>query len=235
LALCSQVGIERIAAAAKALADENRLRILALLLEGPKAVSELVVGLGVTQPGVSAHLALLREAGLVSYEDEGRRRIYRVSTDRVGDLTGALAALSGQGVGGEDLGRQAATKSLSNSPFRQARTCYDHLAGAAGVGLLDSMLEQGWLRQQEEYGRIAYHLTPRGTRELSKRDVRIERALGARRVFAFGCADWTERESHLGGALGAEVLRTLADGGYVDHDEGTRSVAVLKSLHGWTA
>jgi hypothetical protein len=40
---------------------------------------------------------------------------------------------------------QAAREVRRNSSIRQARTCYDHLAGVVGVTLMDTMLQQGWL------------------------------------------------------------------------------------------
>jgi DNA-binding transcriptional ArsR family regulator len=60
------------------LAEPTRRRILDLLLDGPRAVGELVKRLKVSQPGVSKHLRVLREAGLVSVRSEAQRRIYEI-------------------------------------------------------------------------------------------------------------------------------------------------------------
>ena len=59
-----------------ALAEPHRRQILDLLRNGERTVSELVGRLGISQPGVSKHLRLLREAGLVAVRPEGRRRWY---------------------------------------------------------------------------------------------------------------------------------------------------------------
>ena len=77
-------------------------------------------------------------------------------------------------------------------PIRQARTCYDHLAGVAGVQLLDAFLTRGWL-EAGDGPRPRYRLTPTGEIALRARGVDIETAQRARRMFAFGCLDWTER------------------------------------------
>lgn len=225
--------VGRIVEVAGALSDETRLRILAMLLEKPKAVTELVAGLNVSQPRASAHLAVLREAGLVLFEAEGRQRVYRVREDRVEGLLGALAALSGQVEVGPDLGARAAREALRGSPFREARTCYDHLGGLAGVRLLGGMLEEGWLEEAEEGERVSYHLTPQGGAALEERGVDVEGARRARRLFAFGCTDWTEREPHLGGALGAEILEALEGAGLVRRRAGERSVTLPEPLGGW--
>ena len=60
----------------EALGDPQRRAILSLLGEGPLAVGELAELLPVTRPAVSHHLRLLKEAGLVSDERLGTRRIY---------------------------------------------------------------------------------------------------------------------------------------------------------------
>jgi DNA-binding transcriptional ArsR family regulator len=60
------------------LAEPTRRRILDLLLDGPRAVGELVKWLKISQPGVSKHLRVLREAGLVSVRSEAQRRIYEI-------------------------------------------------------------------------------------------------------------------------------------------------------------
>jgi DNA-binding transcriptional ArsR family regulator len=66
------------------LADPTRRRILDLLLERPRPVGELVEQLGLTQPGTSKHLRVLREAGLVAARQDAQRRWYEL---RPGPLT----------------------------------------------------------------------------------------------------------------------------------------------------
>jgi DNA-binding transcriptional ArsR family regulator len=58
------------------LAEPNRRRILDLLRERERSVGELVEHLGLSQPGVSKHLRVLREAGLVEVRQDAQRRLY---------------------------------------------------------------------------------------------------------------------------------------------------------------
>ena len=62
-----------------AVAEPQRRRILDLLAGGERSVSELVDGLGMSQPQVSKHLRVLREVGAVHVRDDGRRRLYRLN------------------------------------------------------------------------------------------------------------------------------------------------------------
>lgn len=61
----------------EALADPTRRRLFELIVERPRSVNELVAAVAISQPSVSQHLRVLREAMLVSVEPEGNRRIYR--------------------------------------------------------------------------------------------------------------------------------------------------------------
>jgi DNA-binding transcriptional ArsR family regulator len=62
----------------EALGDEHRRRILHLIAEEPRSVRALADELPISRPAVSRHLRLLKDAGLVSDEPEGTRRIYRL-------------------------------------------------------------------------------------------------------------------------------------------------------------
>jgi DNA-binding transcriptional ArsR family regulator len=68
------------------IAEPTRRRILDLLLAGERPVSELVADLAMSQPGVSRHLRVLREAGLVTARTDAQRRLYSLDP-------GPLAAL----------------------------------------------------------------------------------------------------------------------------------------------
>jgi DNA-binding transcriptional ArsR family regulator len=68
------------------LAEPTRRRILDLLLERPRSVGELVDRLGLSQPGTSKHLRVLREAGLVGVRPDAQRRFYELRPERLAEL-----------------------------------------------------------------------------------------------------------------------------------------------------
>lgn len=70
----------------EALAEPNRRRILDVLRSGERPAGDLVEALAISQPGVSKHLKLLREAGLVSVRADGQRRLYRLEPGGLADL-----------------------------------------------------------------------------------------------------------------------------------------------------
>ena len=73
-----------------ALADDTRRAIVSRLAEGPLAVGRLAVGLPVTRSAVSQHLKILKDAGLVSEQAAGTRRIYRLNPTAVAALRDQL-------------------------------------------------------------------------------------------------------------------------------------------------
>jgi len=73
------------------LADPGRRQILDLLRERDRAAGEIVEAMRISQPGVSKHLKLLREAGLVEVRGEGQRRIYSLRPEPFAALDRWLA------------------------------------------------------------------------------------------------------------------------------------------------
>ncbi|MFC5213644.1 ArsR/SmtB family transcription factor [Streptomyces coerulescens] len=74
-----------------ALADPHRRAIVALLLERPRSVAEIVEECGLSQPNTSKHLKVLREAGLVRVRQDAQRRVYALDPAPIAALDAWLA------------------------------------------------------------------------------------------------------------------------------------------------
>jgi len=70
----------------EAIAEPTRLRILDAVREGERSVTDLVHEVGMAQPGVSRHLKVLRDAGLVDVRRDAQRRLYRLRPEPLKDL-----------------------------------------------------------------------------------------------------------------------------------------------------
>jgi hypothetical protein len=92
-------------------------------------------------------------------------------------------------------------KSHLDDKLRHARTCYDHIAGVLGVGLAERLIEHEHVILGDEAGEV----TQAGAEFLGKLGVDLSHARSKRRVFCRPCLDWTERRSHIGGAVGAAL------------------------------
>jgi DNA-binding transcriptional ArsR family regulator len=193
----ANVAVSRIAAA---IGEPARARMLHCLMDGHARTStELAVIADVSPSTASVHLSRLKEERLVNVLVQGKHRYYSLGGSHVADVLERLSVLAGG----------AYKEFVPNTPgrLRAARTCYDHLAGAVAVGLHDRMLAMRWLRAAATSDGPAYEVTPAGAKALEGLGIDVEATRALRRRFVFACVDWSERRPHLGGALGAALLR----------------------------
>ena len=206
-----------IASAAALIADSTRAAILrALLPDRPLAAGELARLAGVSAATASFHLAKLLEGGMITVIRQGRHRYYRLAGHEV------AAALEALGLISPGLPVRSLRQSREAAALAEARTCYDHLAGRAGVELLDGMLRRGLL--EEKSGRtdhgdtssLRFEVTGAGTKELGSFGLNLLQLRRSRRHFAGTCIDWTQRRSHLNGALAAAITSLLFELGWIE-------------------
>lgn len=206
-----------LSAVAGAIADPARARMLCVLLDGrARTATELAAAADIGASTASSHFQRLREQGLVEMAVQGKHRYYRLANSEVGHALEALLVVAGA--------ERVPFKPNTPSALREARTCYDHMAGTLAVRIHDAMLARQWLAAE---GRD-YILTPLGEAALAQIGVDVARARQRRRRFACACLDWSERRSHLGGALGAALLDALAQRGWVSKDLDSRALSVTK-------
>src|SRR6516164_3690471 len=135
--------------AASLLAEPARAAMLTALLDDrPLAAGELARLAGVSPATASAHLARLLHGGLVTVIRQGRHRYYRLAGPEVAAVMEALAHLSSAA----PVQVRSLRESRDAAALAEARTCYDHLAGRAGVALLEAMLARGILAAATDGG-----------------------------------------------------------------------------------
>ena len=191
-----------IAQAAALIADPTRAAMLRALLSGrPLAAGELARLAGVSAATASFHLAKLLDGNMIEVARQGRHRYYRLAGHEV------AAAIEAIGLISPALPVRTLRQSREAAALAEARTCYDHLAGRAGVGLLDTLLGQGLLAGDSARTRFA--VTGAGARTLASFGINISDVRRSRRHFAGECIDWTQRRGHLNGALAAAITTRL--------------------------
>jgi len=189
---------------AGAIAEPARARMLCCLLDGhARTATELAAVGEVAASTASAHLARLKEQRLVESVAQGKHRYFRLAGSDVAAMLEGLLVVAGAPRG--------EFQPSTPSRLRAARTCYDHMAGKAGVALHDRLHAQGWLQADGD----VYELTAEGAVALESLGLDIDDARRSRRRFACACLDWSERRPHLGGALGAACLQLALRRGWV--------------------
>jgi DNA-binding transcriptional ArsR family regulator len=208
-----------VAAVTRVLANRARMAMLELLMDGrAHSAGDLAREAGVALSTASGHLSALARAGLVQAEPAGRQRRYWLSRPEVARAIEALAVIAPRR-------RVSSLRAASAAErLRQGRTCYDHLAGRLGVGITDALLARRALRGSDS----GFDLTGEGERLLGRLGVDVGAAREGRRAFALACLDWTERRSHLAGALGAELCDRLFELGWVERRGSGRAAALTQ-------
>ena len=102
--------------------------------------------------------------------------------------------------------------------MRRARVCYDHLAGDAGVAMLDALIATGRILNVE--GSLV--MTEAG--QAFAREFGVAVMPGSRRPLCKACLDWSVRRSHMSGVFGAALLARIYDLGWARRMDGSRVV-----------
>lgn len=204
---------------AAAIGEPARARILYCLMDGHARTStELSVVADVSPSTASAHLNRLKAACLVKVDVQGRHRYYRLAGIDVANVLEGLSVLAGNPM----------REFVPNTPrrLRAARTCYDHIAGTAGVALHDRFMTLGWLTPAGGEEETVYNLAALGESAFAALGIDLEATRRLRRRFACACLDWSERRPHLGGALGAAVFSQALRRRWVIQDDDSRTLEI---------
>lgn len=191
-----------IATVAALLGDPARANMLTALMDGRAlTVSELAQAAGVALWTASGHLSRLDAAGLLKAEKQGRHRYFRLSDPDVAQVLEGLMRLAAR------TGAARVRTGPKDAALRTARVCYDHLAGERRVALMQGLVRSGWIEGEGDP-----RVTSTGRDCLAEIGLDVARLERGRRALCRRCLDWSERQSHLGGALGAAVLDLIVGG-----------------------
>jgi DNA-binding transcriptional ArsR family regulator len=204
--------------------DPARAGMLHALMDGRAlTASELARVAGVTPQTASGHLARMAEIGLLYVEKQGRHRYHRLASQAVAQMIESIMQVASV----LEQPRQRLSVGPRDVALREARTCYDHLAGRLGVALADAMVAGGYAELANDAG----VMTDAGVGLLHRIGIDVEATATPRgkrtpRVLCRPCLDWSERRAHLAGAVGAAICTHSLAHGWVRRIPGTRAVAV---------
>ena len=128
--------------------------------------------------------------------------------------------------------------------IREARLCYDHVAGRLGVALMAGLLDRGALEggdgrhdpARADADRLSapghdvdYRVTARGADVLATLGVDLEQVAAGRRPLVRYCLDWSEQRHHLAGALGAALAARLLERDWIRRSPHSRAVTLTEA------
>lgn len=204
-----------IARVASLIGDKARAKMLSSLVQGRAlTASELAMVAGVTPATASSHLSKLEAGGLLSQRKNGRHRYFSLSSAEVENALGVLRTLA------EGCGHVGLLANTSEPAMREARICYNHLAGERGIQMYESMLNRGFLKDDP-----TPELTETGLNYVTQLGIDIQDLYRGRAPLCRLCLDWSERKVHLAGALGRALLTVILDRGWaLRSTDGSRAI-----------
>ena len=205
-----------IAAIAALIGDPARANMLCALLDGRALTAgELAYAAHVTPQTASGHLGKLSRASLIVSAQQGRHRYYRLAGAHVAAMLESISAVS-------SVAPPRLRPIRIDETMRQARICYDHIAGRLGVTLADALRAHHHVEFADDGGVV----TPAGEAFFARLGIDLSGARAARRVFCRPCIDWSERRAHLAGAVGAALAARLMELRWITRKRDTRALTI---------
>lgn len=205
-----------IARIAALIGDPARANILTALMSGKAlTASELAGEAGVSASTASSHLGRLLEGGLVKEARQGRHKYFALAGE---DVAQVLEVLMGFAAGQGHLRTRTGPK---DAQLREPRVCYNHLAGARGIQLYDSLFARGFMMLDGDDPR----LTEAGEGFVRDLGVDFDHLVKSRAPVCRTCLDWSARRPHLAGSLGRALLKRFEMMGWAHRVRDTRIIS----------
>lgn len=99
--------------------------------------------------------------------------------------------------------------------------------------MFGELVRRGWIVEGTGQYHSPVSLTTAGENAFSALRVDVPSARASKRKFGYGCLDWTERQQHLGGALGAEMLKSLEKSETITRNGVDRTARVAGPINDW--
>lgn len=204
-----------IARIASLVGDPARANMLTALMAGSAlTASELALEAGVGLPTASSHLAKLMDGGLLTLSSQGRHRYYGLATPQVAAMLESIMGVA------SSVGPQRVRPGPKEPAMREARVCYDHLAGDHAVAMFDGFVARGVVEMDGE----AITLGKQGVGFFEAVGIDTSNLDSKRRPMCRACLDWSARRTHLAGTLGAAILDKIIAEKWARREPGSRAV-----------
>ncbi|MEP2641080.1 winged helix-turn-helix domain-containing protein [Roseobacter sp.] len=204
-----------IAHIAALIGDPARANMLTALMTGKAlTATELAQEASVTVQTASSHLSKLDAGGLLRPRKQGRHKYFSLASDDVAHVLEGLMGLAAHS------GHMRTRTGPKNAQLRQARVCYNHLAGDMGTQMFDSLLAQGHLALDGD----ALSLTGSGADFMARLHIDVTTLRAKPAPLCRECLDWSARRSHLAGSLGRALLSRFEDLAWAKRQTGTRVI-----------
>lgn len=196
--------------------DTARSRMLTALMGGKAlTATELALEAEVTAQTASSHLAKLVDGQLLTVRKQGRHKYFQLHRQDIAQLIEQLLNVT------SSRNPPKTVTGPADPRLRNARVCYDHLAGKFSVALYDSLTLNGHILDKG----CETIITNKGLLFFSALGVDFEAFSRSKRPICKSCLDWSERRNHLAGSLGLWIVEDLLAKKWATRDLNSRAIS----------
>lgn len=203
---------------ASLIADSSRSIMLMSLLGGQRTAGELAKAAGIKPQTATFHLNKMVDAGLIEKTKYGRYSYFKLANEDVAKLLELLMKLS------KSPKIQSLNQYIHSEALREARLCYDHLAGTLGIKITEAFLKLGYIKLENDM----FFITELGIDKLIELKIINCSLSEAKKLQGIKCYDWSEKDYHIAGPLGKVIAKAFIELEWIKKSPERREVKVTE-------
>lgn len=190
---------------ASLISDSSRSIMLMSLLGGQRTAGELAKIACIKPQTATFHLSKMVNAGIIEKTIYGRYSYFKLANEDVAKLLELLMKLS------KSPKINSLKQHIHSEGLRNARLCYDHIAGVLGVKLTDAFLSFEYIKLENDI----FYITELGINKLNELQIINYSLKDIEKFSGIKCYDWSEKDYHMSGKLGKAIAIGLIELGWV--------------------
>lgn len=171
------------------------------LLGGQRTAGELAKTAGIKPQTATFHLSKMVSAGIIEKYAYGKYRYFKLANEDIAKLLELLMKLS------KSPKINSLKQSIHSKVLRNARLCYDHIAGKLGVELKEALLKYKYIELEND----TFYITELGYKKFIELGIIKNRVENIRSLNGAKCYDWSEKDYHIAGKLGYTIAAGLIE------------------------
>ena len=204
---------------ASLIADSSRSIMLMSLLGGQRTAGELAKIACIKPQTATFHLSKMVNAGIIEKTIYGRYSYFKLANEDVAKLLELLMKLS------KSPKIKSLNQSIHSEALRNARLCYDHIAGTLGIKITDALLRFNYIQLENDI----FYITELGINKLIELEIIIPGLKDIEELSGIKCYDWSEKKYHIAGRLGKVITSGLIGLGWIKKSLTNREVGVTEN------
>ncbi|WP_243186930.1 ArsR/SmtB family transcription factor [Clostridium muellerianum] len=203
---------------ASLIADSSRCIMLMSLLGGQRTAGELAKAASIKPQTATFHLSKMVNAGIIEKYAYGRYRYFKLANEDIVKLLQLLMKLS------KSPKITSLSQSIHSEALRNARLCYDHIAGKLGIKLTKALLKFNYIELEKDI----FYITELGYKKFIELEIIKSRIKDIKGLSGTKCYDWSEKDYHIAGKLGYIIANGLIELCWIKKSQINRELEITK-------